>query len=190
MVLNPNTVISDALESAFKISEYIYIVDTLKNKDFKVDKIFEQKYNGYYRVRQKTSEWYTFYYSLLEEQRDKNYSFETILRKLFCINNTIEASFASKLVATIDPNKPIWDKYVLQNLGFKQEWEKLRSADTQRRIEAAVNIYNKIIEWYESFIESDDGKECLNIFNAIFPSYIDKLTDVKKIDFLLWGKRN
>lgn len=37
------------------------------------------------------------------------------------VDNSVEVSFASKLIATVSPEEPIWDKYVLKNLGFDKE---------------------------------------------------------------------
>ncbi|MCH5266157.1 MAG: hypothetical protein J1F02_09675 [Lachnospiraceae bacterium] len=108
---------------------------------------------------------------------------------MFKESGKIEVSFVSKLMATIDPQLPIWDKYVLINLGKIAEWEKFRSADAEERIKEASKIYAYIKCWYKSFIEDDYGKLCIAKFDEALPAYRDKLTDIKKIDYLLWGKR-
>ena len=39
---------------------------------------------------------------------------------LYVETGNIEASFSSKMIATIDSDKPIWDQYVLQNMSRGQ----------------------------------------------------------------------
>lgn len=60
--------------------------------------------------------------------------------------------------------------------------------DRMLRIDEACRIYQKIKIWYGTFICSKDGKECIVAFDTAMPSYKDKLTAVKKIDYLLWSK--
>ena len=42
-----------------------------------------------------------------------------ILNEIYQKTGNIEGSFTSKLLATINPNLPIWDQYVLKNIGLK-----------------------------------------------------------------------
>lgn len=101
----------------------------------------------------------------------------------------IEVSFVSKLMATVDPNLPVWDKYVLNNVGKNKEWERLRAADPETRIAEAGKIYLYIQQQYKSFLQGDEGKKCIETFDTVLPTYKDKLTDIKKIDFMLWSER-
>lgn len=56
--------------------------------------------------------------------------FEEILRELYDLTNgRIEASFSSKMYATLYPEKPIWDQFVLKFLGFTGHEFSLRSLD-------------------------------------------------------------
>ena len=45
-----------------------------------------------------------------------------------------------------------------------------------------------MICWYEDFVKTENGKECIAEFNKILPDYA-WMSDVKKIDFYLWSKR-
>jgi hypothetical protein len=65
----------------------------------------------------------------------------------------------------------------------------LSGKDKMLRIDVADCIYKEIQEWYNTFINSIDGKKCIAVFDTAMPSYRNKLTDVKKIDYLLWSKR-
>lgn len=188
-ILEYNTVISGCLETAFNLKTYMEIMQAVECVDFKATKEFRKKYNGFYKVRQRSPEWYDQYFSLMEQQSKENRSFEDLLRIMYKEGGKIEASFVSKLMATVNPQFPIWDKFVLINLDRATQWKKLQSDDVEKRISEASKIYTYIECWYKSFIESENGKMCIAKFDEALPMYKKKLNDVKKIDFLLWSKR-
>lgn len=189
MILNPETVIEDSLELAFNLKTYTYMIEEIQNSTFTASEKFKKAYNGFYKVRQKNQFWYDSYYALMEQQKTKNASFEDLLWEMFQINHSIEVSFVSKLMATINPDLPIWDQYVIRNLGYEKRWQRSASASTEQRINIAVEIYDAIKQWYENYIYSEEGKACIQAFDRALPKYADKLTPVKKIDYLLWSKR-
>lgn len=188
-VLNPETVIEDSLETAFNLKAYLRIISEIQRDDFIATPDFRKMFNGFYRVRQKTAAWYDTYYKLLEEQKKADRPFREILQYLESVNGAIDVSFVSKMMAAVDPSLPIWDRYVLQNLGLLQRWEKLNGKDKGRRIDEAERIYEDIKVWYATFIRSKDGKACIAAFDSAMPNYTKKLTAVKKVDYLLWSKR-
>ena len=147
---------------AFGLRSYIDILSVIQQDNFVATPEFRKAFNGFYRVRQKSAAWYDKYYGLMEEQRSANRSFRELLFCLEKISGTIDVSFASKMLAAIDPMLPIWDKYVLQNLGLLKRWEKMASKD---------------------------GKACIAALDSAMSHYKEKLTEVKKIDFLLWSMR-
>lgn len=191
IIINPDTIIGECLETFFSLKIYTEIIDTVKRKNFIADENFRKKFNSFYRVRQKKQEWYDKYYSLLEEQPQKNYTFEQLLRCMLEFG-TLEVSFVSKLIATVNPEKPIWDSKVMRNLGVYNEWEKVKEKYRKKNddicIEKAVEIYNDLEDRYLKFIVSENGKKCIGKFDELLPEYSSKVTNVKKIDFLLWGK--
>ena len=65
-------------------------------------------YDGFYRVR-RNEEWRKYYFKLMQEMRSKDVSFGDILTSINKETGRIEASFSSKLLATINPNYLIWD---------------------------------------------------------------------------------
>lgn len=189
IVIDAKTAIADCLENAFSLKEYMAIIEYVQQDSFEATPSFRKTYNGFYRVRQKSSDWYKKYYELMEKQREDKKSFEEILRALYAVGGCLDVSFASKLMATVDPKLPIWDQYVIQNLGLKSQWEKMRSADFESRIQVAVCIYQNLQEWYINFTNSREGKACIEEFDKALPKYKELLTDVKKVDYLLWSKR-
>jgi len=188
-VLNPDKVLSDTLVSAFGLDCYLDIISEIQNADFKADEQFRKKFNGFFRVRQKSQKWYDTYYSLMEQQKSKYMTFGEILNVLFAQSNAVEASFASKLMAAVNPQLPIWDRYVLTHLGLDRDWAKCRREEPSVRIEKAIEIYQDICNWYQQFLKTKEGKACVRKFDEVLPEYRECITDVKKIDFWIWSKR-
>ena len=143
---------------------------------------FQRAFNGYYRIR-RNEKWRKCYYGLFEKARKDHYSFEQIITELFKLTGNIEASFSSKMLATIDATKPIWDQYVLQNLGL------VLSGKTQEiKLKNAVSLYGQIEMWYKEYLATPEARDNIGEFNRLLPDYA-WISATKKIDCLLWGKR-
>ena len=123
------------------------------------------------------------YYRLFERAKQHHFSFADVIGSLYVETGNVEASFSSKMIATIDPEKPIWDQYVLQNLGLE-----LKGKNPREKIGNAVEIYHQIEAWYAKYLKTDEARENIAEFDRWLPSYA-WITDVKKIDYLLWSKR-
>ena len=176
--------IRQAIDKARKgIAQYLEIMELFPNTDVSVDRDFQRKFNGFYRIKQRPAVWYKEYYSYLEKQKNKTPDFSATLRHLHSVLKRYEPSFSSKLVATIDPNLPIWDSIVLNNMGIKPP---LYTSKT--KIYEAERIYKKIQEWHETNMKSDKGQLILQIFRELVPEH-NKISDLKKIDFVLWRSR-
>ena len=48
--------------------------------------------------------------------------------------------------------------------------------------------YADIENWYKKFLTSDKGANWIEQFNKLIPEH-DKLTDLKKVDLILWQTR-
>ncbi len=129
----------------------------------------------------KKKEFYEAYYKLMEEGKNKNITFEDVLMSLFNEFGSVEASFSSKLISTLNVDYPIWDSYVLKNLNIK-----VPSYGSKDRLAKTVETYKYLCEWYEEFLKSSEGIEIINKFDSLYPCDI---SNTKKIDFLLWQMR-
>ena len=96
----------------------------------------------------------------------------------------IEASFSSKMLAMINPEMPIWDRYVVQNLCLN-----MKGKTKEVQLKCAINLYDQMISWYDGFLQTENGRECISEFDRILPGYV-WMSDVKKIDFYLWSIRD
>ncbi len=143
---------------------------------------FQRLFNGYYRIR-RNEEWRRHYYMLFCKARTERFSFEQIINELYDLTGNVEASFSSKMVATIDASKPVWDQYVLQNLGLE-----LSGKTKKEKLQNAVCLYDQIEKWYFDYLKTTEARENIAEFNRLLPDYT-WISDTKKIDCLLWSKR-
>ena len=165
------------------LDKYALIMQKACEVDVSKDLEFQRIFNGFYIVR-RNADWRKQYYSLFEEAKvDPDISFAKLLYELNQRTGNVEASFSSKLLATLKPEMPIWDRYVIQNLGIK-----VPAANDPERLEKVVDLYDGIAAWYNDFMSTDNAKECLTKFDEVLPDY-RWLSNVKKIDFFLWSIR-
>jgi hypothetical protein len=94
----------------------------------------------------------------------------------------VEASFASKLVATLEPDQPVIDKYLLLHFGLS-----LPTRTSRNRIENTVEVYEQLCRAYQPFISSTTGSLIRRLFDEEYPD--SPIAKLKKIDFVLWQIR-
>ena len=164
------------------LDKYQYIMDHVSKIDVSKDADFQRIFNGFYIVR-RNAEWRTKYYDYFESIKDSNPTFEKIITYLYEQTGCIEPSFSSKMLATVIPEKPIWDRYVVQNLDIA-----LEGKTKEEKLDNAIGLYKEMEEWYAKFLSSAKGRECVEKFDELLPDY-RWISDVKKIDTVLWSIR-
>ncbi|QTE67654.1 hypothetical protein JNO48_10665 [Clostridiales bacterium] len=181
-MLNAEKLLEDQVARSLGLDKYAGIIEKMWTVNVSSDVSFQRAFNAFYRIR-RNEKWRRKYYCLFEEAKEEGYTFADIIRTLYAETGNVEASFSSKMIASIDPNKPIWDQYVLQNLGFE-----LKGKTVEERLENAVIIYRQIEQWYSDYLLTEEASHNIATFDKCLPSYT-WLTEVKKIDYLLWSKR-
>ncbi len=180
--LDANCLMECQLARSMGLDKYADIMEAAKWKDVSSDAAFQHAFNAFYRVR-RNAEWRKCYYKLFERAKNEHYSFADVIGCLYVETGNIEASFSSKMIATIDPDKPIWDQYVLQNLGLE-----LRGKNPRERVENAILIYDRIETWYGDYLATEEAQRNIAEFDRWLPSY-SWIPEIKKIDYLLWSRR-
>ena len=168
------------------VIKYQLIMRMYGETDVSENRDFQRLYNGFYIMAWRSEDWYYYYYKMLEGLKKHSSSFEEILKALKEQSGRLEASFASKMYATRDPEYPIIDKWVLKYMHLSLSY----SANQQNRFENAVQLYRDLIVRYKELSRSKEGKEYIKLFEGICPN--SDISDIKKIDFILWqlGRRN
>lgn len=182
MDFDVNRVFQDRLASSMGLDKYQYIIEQIGKTDVSADADFQRTFNGFYIIR-RNEVWRRVYYELFEQVKTGTPTFASILTHMYEYTGNIEPSFSSKMLASIFPNKPIWDRYVVQNLNME-----LVGTTKVERLENAIVLYADIEKWYENFLRTDKAKECVEIFDRAMPDY-KHISNIKKIDSILWSIR-
>ncbi len=120
------------------LDKYLWIQSEVIKRDVSKDEEFQRKFSYFYRITPyRNKDWQKEFYSVLQECKKGDDSFEVILSTLHKKTSRLEASFASKLKATITPEMPVIDSVVLKNLRLKlpysyQKTEKRESAQSTK----------------------------------------------------------
>lgn len=166
------------------LDKYKYIMNSVNNVNVSSDKAFQRKFNGFYVVRRDRDTRGKAYYEYFEKNKNnKNLTFADIINHIY---NTadfytekgkprLEMSFSSKMLATIQPDKPIWDSRVCNFLGIGQP----------NNIARAIQRYADLENWYNSFLQTQDANNWIAAFDNAFPEY-KWISRTKKIDFIIW----
>lgn len=163
------------------LKKYCWIQVRAMETDIRKDRKFQTAFNGFYRVR-RGEEWCAAFYALMEKSKLRPIIFDEALAVIREQTGRLEASFASKLVATIDTTKPIIDQFVLRNFGLK-----LPPAYRKEREYIVRQIYKDLCLKYEEILDSEAGRRILREFVRYYPWA--EISDIKKIDFVLWQTR-
>jgi hypothetical protein len=163
------------------LKKYCWIQNSLINTDVTINQIFQKKFSNFYRIR-RNAIWKQYYFSLLERAKIEKNTFEIALEEILQHTGRYESSYISKLVATINPELPVIDKFVLKNVGLK-----LPYAITKNRKVKIIEVYNKLIKEFEAFLKTEMGEYLVRRFTENFPWA--NITQTKMVDLVLWQTR-
>lgn len=163
------------------LRKYVWIQSEVRRRDVSRDATFQTRFNGFYRVR-RDAEWRGKYFRLMEDAKAAGADFARVLATLHGATGRFEASFASKLVATLDPDQPVIDRFVLDNFGLR-----LPYAYTRQRHEGILKVHAELCRRYAALSRSDVGRLMCAKVEARYPG--SGISDTKKIDLVLWQHR-
>ncbi|QUD90976.1 hypothetical protein [Phenylobacterium montanum] len=146
-----------------------------------------RRFNAYYGVRRNAA-WRMSFYARFEAAKHSTRSaselFEDVVEGIRADTGRIEASFASKLVATLRPNSPVIDSVVRAWLSLHTEPPRFASQT------ATVVTYYR---WLEAVMletaASAGARRWSAAFEEAFPSPAGEhaISDLKRLDFLIWA---
>ena len=165
------------------IEKYQYLRNRLFTTDVSVDRDFQRMFNGFFKMRQRTKAYYDDYFCYLEQHKEQGVSFADAFQFLYDKHGKMEVSFASKMVALVNPDNPIWDSVVAgKHFGMKMPYTYAKN-----RFEKVVEKYDEYCRGYATYMQSKEAKEKIELFNHYFPN--TDISDVKKVDFIFWQQR-
>lgn len=164
------------------LDKYKYLRENLYKCDVRTAIYYQKRFDAFYRVR-RDEKWRNIFFNYFESiKNNKDIRFEDILNHLYKKTGNIEASFSSKMLATINPNMPIWDQYILSNLSLNVEGK-----TKKERLDNTIKTYYKIVEIENEKLKEKDIKQTVAEFKDYFSEY--NLSDIKILDYILWNNR-
>jgi hypothetical protein len=180
-VLTPDEIQTGLGRLEHGLDRYVWLQRQVRLCDVSVDEDFQTRFSGFYRVR-RDAQWRSVYFRLLETSKVKGIDFPQALKEINGRTGTIEASFASKLVATLDSSKPVIDKFVLEH--FELHLPRWGLSDRQNK---TIDLYYDLCDRYSVFVQSPTGKMIRELFDSRYPC--SEISELKKIDLVLWQIR-
>lgn len=166
------------------LEKYQYIMGRFRKVDVSEDTEFQSVYRDFYQMRRFYSdEFARKYFRLMEQLKGMDgVTFKMAFERVKHIQCTYETSFSSKMAHTFNPQTPIWDKIVTtDHFGFRSPTgQKDREQKTVRRFEDYSGKFC-------GYMKSKEGQMFIGMFDKAFPD--SGISDVKKIDFILWLDR-
>jgi hypothetical protein len=164
------------------LHKYWWLQAELAQRDVSHDGEYQRRFNGFYRVR-RHAQWRRAFFEVLESSKSAPVSITVVLTRLHETTSRIEASFASKLVATIDPSQPVIDSVVLGNLGLR-----LPNGEPAERIRRIAKLYDRLAHCFSQFLATAEGRQLIARFSAAYPAF--PISETKMLDLVLWQTRD
>lgn len=165
------------------LGTYLNLLDDFKNTNVVDNDDFKKKFKGFYKLRQKSREFYDAYFSFMENHKNNEPTYRETLEYFYNNFREVHYSFCSKLIATINPNRPILDQFVLRWMGYSKMDQ---TTPAKKRIDYYVNVYEKIEKEYNDHLIKPHLQKAISKFDDLFPEY-SCLTSIKKIDCFIWS---
>ena len=166
------------------LEKYKYIMNAVHTTNVSADMEFQNCYRDFYQLRRFYSdEFAKKYFNLMESFKVMpEVSFQMVFEQVKNIQGTDEISFSSKLAHTLNPDIPVWDSVVTnKHFGIKAP------AGKKDREQKILKRYQLYCEKYFEYLKSEEGQMLVAMFDETFPD--TGISDVKKIDFILWQDR-
>ncbi|MDD5721103.1 MAG: hypothetical protein PHT16_01495 [Candidatus Pacebacteria bacterium] len=177
------------------LKQYLSIQRSVNITDTSKDILFQEMFSNFYGFdRNRDSAWKKEYFNLFETLKIKDRDFKKTLEGVYTKTNKIEPSFSSKLLATLNPDLPVIDKWILKNLSLEKESQKIsRLKDVSERLNETENLYKKLSEMFEEFITTKGADNLFDRFVSEYPftntTQNSSLTKAKMLDLILWQLR-
>jgi len=171
------------------IEVYKFLKDEFHKGNIKENYLFQFVFRNFYRLDNAglTDEFKTTYFELLEYYRNQsNIDSEEVLVKLYVKKNhkgqpTLQFSFVTKLLNTINDSIPIYDSQVSKLFSMSRPTYK----DLAQSIDTYLDYLETIQVAYNKIINDNLLPESIALFNTKFKD--NNLSEIKKIDFIFWS---
>lgn len=185
-----------AFLSRAPLDQYLWLQDSIHDAMLAPGSLFAVQFNAFYRLRGAVGKHQDVYYTYFAELRQAKAAnaiptFSTALREFatrlqFATGKDklrAEASFVSKMLATLDPDRPVFDSVVLASLELDPRTHR---AD---KLTHAETVYNQLEARMSERLRSPAWPAMRTKFNEHFADrdVVARVTDMKALDLIIWG---
>jgi hypothetical protein len=171
------------------VGTYRAIVSQVGGSDLRTEdsEPLRRRFNGFYGVRRNAT-WRTHFYERFETAKSSPLNdgelFADILRDLEAATGRVEASFVSKLVATLHPERAIIDSVVRKWLASLAPAPRFSGG-----AEGVIVYYGWLNEFMVELSLSGAAQDWLEAFEAAFPTPPgqSEISAMKRLDFIIWA---
>ena len=171
------------------VETYILIRTTIPEVDLTGEgaEPVRRRFNAYYGVRRNAS-WRSMFYQRFENAKPSGLNssdlFEQTLMLMHEDTGRVEASFVSKLVATLRPETPIIDSVLRGWLSKYTDCPAFGGS-----VATASAYYQWLSEVMHNAATSQQAQDWFELFDDAFPGSGrgETISTTKKLDFLIWA---
>jgi len=173
------------------IAVYSFIKTEYARGDIQKNYVFQFVFRRFYGLDNAglSDEMKTHFFELFAE---KQTNIGIILSDLYEIpridkKKSMQFSFATKLLHTIDNSKPIYDTEI-----GSLTYSKPKPSDKNTQIQNYIELYNNLERLDAELLKDEKIQRVISEFRLIFHVDREKISDVKALDFIMWslGKIN
>ncbi len=168
------------------IDVYLWLKNEYNKGHVKNNLVFQFIFRSYYRLDSAglTEKQKKHFFELMT---DKKVNLEKVLDELYELptlrkRKTIQFSFATKLLHTINNNKPIFDAEVSAIIH-----KSVSGNNKKSKIESCREIYDFLENIYLILVKEEKIKKVIFKFRSKFHITENQITDIKILDFMIWS---
>jgi hypothetical protein len=164
-----------------RLHQYDTLQKDLQATNVAADRKYQRTFADFYKLRGPSS-FREIYFSTLEKEKSVNdLDFRRLLHELFAQCTKVHASFTSKLLATINPDLPVYDREVLIRMRFSP----YLVGTAEVRLDRAVDRYQPIENFHRHAKQHPRFDTLIASFDCKFPAF-HHFTGTKKLDLMMW----
>ena len=180
-----------SVDKVLDIHTYLNLMNRFRTVNVVQDTEFQSRYCVYWRLYGAglSQSFRASYFELMEELRGRPVPYiGEVIRPLYEVpsnksgKKTLQFSFASKLLHTLAPHKPIYDSHVKTFYRFSAPHS---MGSFESRLQSLLTFYDFLRAEYEKILEDGLLQELIFRFRRVF-SVPDQYTDEKIIDTFIW----
>jgi len=171
------------------IKDYIFIKNEFDNDNILNNSKFQSRFKSFYRMNSAglSDSQKKRFFELLSDKSDKQENLTYILSELYEIprlnrTHSIQFSFATKLLHTINNNKPIYDKKIAEIINIC-----VQGANKNKKILSCIEIYNFLEKLYLNMLQDKTIINIISEFRLKFKVNEKNISNIKVLDFIMWS---